>query len=306
MKMVKYAVVLGLICIASAFGVSGTFYVTRTRIADKTLVRQLVAQALAVKMEVAQSPEFVTLRSTRPTGTDVLEAHTADGKVLGYFEPGTNSGKPSADGVICYFATKRIPAGETESEAQSNLGLDASGKLVCTFAVFEFMYADPDHPEPKKPEQIVVARDGSGEVKGYIAQGDERGYGGKIVVMVGMDLDANRIKGMAIVLQTETPGLGTRIAEVRCKKTWGRIFYQLLCREKEDEPEETMPWFLRERFIGRTYKQLKGQVDGKKTHIDAITGATISSKATVKAAWRAADKIRQGCAQIAAQTKQKQ
>ena len=278
MKMVRYAVVLGLICIAAAFGVSGTYYITKGRIDDKTLLRQLGAQALAVKLKVAPSPRFVELRPQRPEGANVLEARTTDGKGLGYFGSGATH-EPSAERVIRYFAQ----TSRTEEGSATYVGLDAAGKVVCTFAVM--------NPEVEEDKQVVVARDGAGEVMGYVARGEAQGYGGKIVVMVGMDLAAERIIGMAIVSQTETPGLGTRIAEIESKKTWGKIVLGLLYDQGEAEPEETMPWFLK-RFIEHTFEELREQVEGKATHIQAITGATISSNGTISAAWDAVNKIR--------------
>ncbi len=104
--------------------------------------------------------------------------------------------------------------------------------------------------DPEKPEYIITL-------------GEARGYGGFVKVAVAMDVEyadghmkPGKIEGVAVVdASKETPGLGSRI------------------KEKS---------FL-ERFKGKTYKQLHVGRNG----VEAITGATISSTAAIKAARKA-------------------
>jgi electron transport complex protein RnfG len=84
----------------------------------------------------------------------------------------------------------------------------------------------------------------------YIATG--RGYGGTISILVGLE-DENTIKGISIVSQTETAGLGNRI---------------------------TMPSFT-DQFADKQINDIKLKRDNGQ--IDGITGATISSKAVIEA-----------------------
>ncbi len=87
---------------------------------------------------------------------------------------------------------------------------------------------------------------------GYCLKATGPGYGGYITMIIGIDTKGV-IKGIRILEQQETPGLGSRINEVL--------------------PGESEPHFLKQ-FAGkdaRTISLGKG--------IDAITGATISSKA---------------------------
>jgi electron transport complex protein RnfG len=93
----------------------------------------------------------------------------------------------------------------------------------------------------------------SGEIAGKIAQGSRRGYGGPVKVMVGVDSEGEII-GVKILEHYETPGLGDGIA----KTSFLKQFYH------RDENEINLA---RDR--------------GK---IEAVTGATISSKACVLAA----------------------
>jgi Na+-translocating ferredoxin:NAD+ oxidoreductase subunit G len=91
-----------------------------------------------------------------------------------------------------------------------------------------------------------------------------RGYAGEIDMLVGVDPDL-RVKGMKILNQRETPGLGANILK---------------------------PKFI-EQFIG---KGMKNPLEPKKD-IDAITGATISTRAVsegVKMALRDSEKYKKG------------
>jgi len=91
---------------------------------------------------------------------------------------------------------------------------------------------------------------------GYCLKVTGYGYGGYMRIIVGIDRNGV-IKGLRILENQETPGLGSRINEVR--------------------PGENEPYFLR---------QFKGKFAGTvavNKGIDAITGATISSKAVTDA-----------------------
>ncbi len=88
----------------------------------------------------------------------------------------------------------------------------------------------------------------SGEEIGYAFIAEGKGYSGTIKTMVGMYKNGT-ISGVNIISQSETPGLGTRIAE----------------------PDFT------NQFSGKRIEDVRLRGDGGV--IDAITGATISSHA---------------------------
>ena len=90
----------------------------------------------------------------------------------------------------------------------------------------------------------------------FVARGP--GYSSVIETMVGVDT-TGKIVGMKVLAQTETPGLGTRVEEIR----YG----------------ESTPWFT-DQFIGRPADRLAVDKDGGE--IQSITGATISSRALTK------------------------
>jgi electron transport complex protein RnfG len=95
-----------------------------------------------------------------------------------------------------------------------------------------------------------------GELVGYCVNARAVGYGGGIRLVVGITPDGI-IKGIEVLQHQETPGLGSKIKEIR--------------------PGESEPYFL---------KQFKGKEASTvvvRKNIDAITGATISSKAVTDA-----------------------
>lgn len=91
---------------------------------------------------------------------------------------------------------------------------------------------------------------------GYIIPMEAQGYSSLIRFFTGIDLKGN-ILGVVILEQGETPGLGAKITEIK----YG----------------EKKPWFT-EQLKGRPAKSLSLSEKG----INAITGATISSRAVIE------------------------
>lgn len=102
-----------------------------------------------------------------------------------------------------------------------------------------------------------------GEFAGYILPMTAKGYSGDIEMLVGFT-NEGVIKGVTILSQHETPGLGSKIIQIN--------------------PGEEKPWFL-EKFVGKNASDLQMK------DIQAITGATISSKAVLDAIRREVDKF---------------
>jgi len=96
----------------------------------------------------------------------------------------------------------------------------------------------------------TIYSDGAGVGYAFLAVG--KGYGGDIDILIGLE-DETTIKGITIILQSETPGLGSRIAESSFAS----------------------------KFAGLNIGDVALKQDGGQ--IDAITGATISSGAVVDA-----------------------
>ncbi|MBM3707351.1 MAG: FMN-binding protein [Actinobacteria bacterium] len=90
------------------------------------------------------------------------------------------------------------------------------------------------------------------DVIGFAFTATGKGYGGDISILIGIDSNY-QIKGISILSNTETPGLGTRITEIS----------------------------FTDQFKGLGLEDIRLAKDGGK--IDAITGATISSRAVTDA-----------------------
>jgi len=99
--------------------------------------------------------------------------------------------------------------------------------------------------------------DGGGNVIGYAFKAKGYGYQGEIELIAGIDAELKELKGMEVLESSETPGLGAGITEESFKKQFGRLYVL---------PEITFT---------------KGKVS-KENEIQAITGATISTKAVVE------------------------
>ena len=121
-----------------------------------------------------------------------------------------------------------------------------------------------------------------GETIGYVATGAASGYSSILQVMAGVDTNFV-IKGVKVLYQKETPGLGDKVEELDSKKTWGTVI-------TGTSPDESglRPWF-QAQFDG---KQAPVSVNKDGGAIDAITGATISSRAVCNAVNDAVDKIK--------------
>ena len=101
-------------------------------------------------------------------------------------------------------------------------------------------------------------------IVGYCVKVAGSGYSGYIRMIAGVDLNG-AIQGVAILEHSETPGLGAKINEIR--------------------PGESEPWFLKQ-FKGKSARTIAVKKD-----IDAITGATISSKAVTDAIHKTVDDL---------------
>ena len=103
-----------------------------------------------------------------------------------------------------------------------------------------------------------------GKLAGYCVKVTGQGYGGFIKMIVGVNPNGV-IEGVEILQQQETPGLGANIDETR--------------------PGEKEPYFLQQ-FRGKKASDIY-----VKKNIDAITGATISSKAVTDSIRETVDKF---------------
>ena len=109
----------------------------------------------------------------------------------------------------------------------------------------------PEMSEYELEDEVYIIYE-DGEKAGYAFMASGSGYGGNIDIMVGLDSGFG-IKGVSILSQTETPGVGNKITESS----------------------------FTDQFKGLSASDIALKSEGGK--IDAITGATISSRAVVDA-----------------------
>jgi len=90
---------------------------------------------------------------------------------------------------------------------------------------------------------------------GYAIDASGKGFSSIIKIKIGLNPDKKTVKDIKIVKQGETPGLGTRVEGTK----------------------------FTDQFIHKILKQVLLKKDSRKGTIDALTGATISSRAVSEA-----------------------
>jgi electron transport complex protein RnfG len=132
------------------------------------------------------------------------------------------------------------------------------------------------HPEAKSYEhvdakgiEVYKVFDEQKKLSGYSLAFEGNGFQGKIRLMLGLSDDLSKITSLEILEQVETPGLGSKVSEEPFKKQFGG----LVTTPKVD-------W-------------VKNQTPDKPNQIEAITGATISSKSVVAIVNNAVAKARE-------------
>ncbi|MFH2063960.1 MAG: FMN-binding protein [Pseudomonadota bacterium] len=136
-----------------------------------------------------------------------------------------------------------------------------------------------DKNNRKKVYTVFETRYPDGKPAGWVAKASGQGYADKIELLFGVDPGATKLTGLFILEQKETPGLGNKIID----KQW------------------------RDQFIlkptGRMLKVVKGGAKGP-YEIDAITGATISSKSVTTIINKTLADIQKQLASLAANPKE--
>lgn len=120
---------------------------------------------------------------------------------------------------------------------------------------------------PKEKLIVYKGVDAEGKPVGVAFKADGGGFQGNIGIMVGMDMEYLKLKGIEVLEQLETPGLGDRIREASFKDQFKGL---------DVKPK---------------VEYIKFRKPEKPNQIQAITGATISSDAVVKNINRAVEKV---------------
>jgi len=161
-----------------------------------------------------------------------------------------------------------------------------------------FPEADAFEAVGSEEADVLAARSG-GELLGYAATGKAPGYGGDISVLVGVKPDLENVTLVGIKVlpgHSETPGLGAKVDEVATDDTlWTAVGGLFSGEEAGDEDKVILPWF-QEQFFGRSAGEVEafaGNPKGPGQPIDAITAATISSRAVANAVVDGVARIRE-------------
>ncbi|MFW6181256.1 MAG: RnfABCDGE type electron transport complex subunit G [Spirochaetota bacterium] len=137
-------------------------------------------------------------------------------------------------------------------------------------AVFQVVPGAEDYEERQAAEVTFYrCTDGSGTLVGYALPAQGNGYQGVIRLMIGLTPGLERITGLEVLEQVETPGLGGRISEMQFKEQFAGV---------ETEPEVAY---------------VKNQEPDDPNEIQAVTGATISSRSVVTIINRAVERFEQ-------------
>ncbi|TFG99648.1 MAG: RnfABCDGE type electron transport complex subunit G [Calditrichales bacterium] len=132
-------------------------------------------------------------------------------------------------------------------------------------AIAEVLPAHEQYDEIKSDGMILYVGKNSNQTNpvGVAFEAVGNGFQGKISIMVGIDTAFSQINGIKILEQIETPGLGTKIVEDPTNKS-DRFWFPNQFKQLKTDPQIDV---------------VKNIKPTKPTEIQAITGATISSKA---------------------------
>ncbi|MDP8259330.1 MAG: RnfABCDGE type electron transport complex subunit G [Candidatus Aadella gelida] len=106
-------------------------------------------------------------------------------------------------------------------------------------------------------KDMFKAIDAKGEVLGYAFLAEGNGYQGTIKLIAGADKEMKKLSGFEVLESQETPGLGAEIGNKAFKEQF-----------------RGLP-------LGKNIEYVKNRKPTKDNQIEAITGATISSRAVV-------------------------
>lgn len=127
--------------------------------------------------------------------------------------------------------------------------------------------------EKAKAIQVYRGYDKAGKVTGYALVGElPDGYSGDIRFILGVrydpEIDGFRVSGSKILSHKETPGLGANIISVTYEED----------QKAAEEHRDAVPYFLA-RFVDRKLEEVGLAKDGHPGNIEALTAATITSRA---------------------------
>jgi len=162
--------------------------------------------------------------------------------------------------VVVFQATQpRILANQAAATAQAIKQVLTGGTRYQTLFVHQgrLVAQVPAGTDTVPLEKVYTATDAAGKQLGYAIIGTEPGFADNIKLIFGYDAASRQLLGMLVIEQKETPGLGDKIAK-------DTAFVNGFTR------------------VATPLRGVKvGAGTGKPEELDMITGATISSRATI-------------------------
>lgn len=162
--------------------------------------------------------------------------------------------------VICLVTTGLVAltfdVTRAERERQEIIAANANRLALYPDALSFTTLVEDGAVLPEGLKEALIAAGPDGKQIGYIFVSEKRGYGGVVPVMLAVNPDAT-ISGVRVLANEETPGLGKKVEN---NAFLGQFF---------DQPADTS-------FVLRV-DNAGGQ------SIDAVSGATISSRAVTDA-----------------------
>ena len=135
--------------------------------------------------------------------------------------------------------------------------IEANRKAETERAIFLVQSDGKTYEQLEAPFPLYQVFDETQNPAGFAMIYEGNGFQGKIRVMIGVEEDLTTVTAMEVLEQTETPGLGTKILEEPFKGQFNGL---------NADPQIDM---------------VKGVPASKPNEVQAITGATISSKAII-------------------------
>ncbi len=126
---------------------------------------------------------------------------------------------------------------------------------AATNRAIENIFPDAQNVQKEKDIYKVTGKDGN--LMGYAFTAEGNGYQGTIKLLVGIDPEISAIQGIEILESQETPGLGAEISGNKFKKQFKNL------------------------SVSEVITYVKNKKPEKPGEIEAIAGATISSRAVV-------------------------
>lgn len=197
--------------------------------------------------------------------------------------------------------------------------------FVCTFATVVMGYIEQLTKEPRirakkerlngmlkeilpvfdndiiSTEKSVSLKKGAGEAKIYTAKKAGKiaayavsvytlkAYGGKMEALVSFSPEG-KIYSFVVSGHSETPGLGSVVAERKEKKTFSTLFAE---KKTRPFPYNLPPGAVLDQFRGRSVKEAPWRLRNMGGDIDGRSGATITSAAVTLLASRAAEALKE-------------